>query len=69
MTRFCYIYSHSGAVLVSTEFFDCREHVEDDAWPLKTRIKNIKANRLNEIAAVDFEFALGEESVSELALA
>jgi len=39
------------------------------AWPLKKCNQKLKANRLNEIAAMDFEFALNDESVSELALA
>ena len=39
------------------------------AWPLKKRDQKSTANRLIEIAAMDFEFDMNEESVSDLALA
>jgi hypothetical protein len=34
-------------------------------WPLKIGNQKSNANRLNEIAAMDFSFDMGDESVSE----
>jgi hypothetical protein len=35
----------------------------------KNVIEKLNANRINELAAVDFSFSMDDESVSELALA
>jgi hypothetical protein len=39
-------------------------------WPIKKEDQKLNANRLNELAAVDFSFSMGEENIdADLAVA
>lgn len=53
--------------MVSTEFVDCRMQVLVGQMASIKSDRKSNANRLNELASVNFEFSMDEELVAEAA--